>query len=115
MCKKFSFLRREFINCGCCYNVQAVQNFASEYLKTPLGEPVKDKKNKTKTELWVEKFYKKTTTLPEPFPHELVERLEKYLDVSDKQTLDDFSFFLPYGLFSYTLFMCLLLYYNNRL
>ena len=80
-----SFLRRKLISCGCCccFHVkQAVQNFASEYLKTPLGEPVKDKKNKTRTELWVEKFYKKTTTLPEPFPHELVERLEKYLDVS---------------------------------
>lgn len=96
--------------------MQAVQNFASEYLKTPLGEPVKDKKNKTKTELWVEKFYKKTTTLPEPFPHELVERLEKYLDVSDKQTLYDFSY-LPYGFFSYTICFCLLLlnYYKNRL
>ncbi|KFK23125.1 hypothetical protein AALP_AAs72355U000600 [Arabis alpina] len=67
---------------------EAVQNFASEYLKTPLGEPVKDKKNKTKTELWVEKFYKKTTTLPEPFPHELVERLEKYLDTVEEQLVD---------------------------
>ncbi|KAJ4912377.1 hypothetical protein Rs2_06998 [Raphanus sativus] len=67
---------------------EAVQNFASEYLKTPLGEPVKDKKNKTKTELWVEKFYKKTTTLPEPFPHELVERLEKYLDSVEEQLVD---------------------------
>ncbi|CAL5393478.1 unnamed protein product [Camellia sinensis] len=37
-----------------------VQIFAGEYLKTPLGEPVKGKKNKY-TELWVEKFYKKTT------------------------------------------------------
>ncbi|KAJ6295182.1 hypothetical protein OIU76_023148 [Salix suchowensis] len=61
---------------------EAVQTFAAEYLKTPLGEPVKGKKNKTTTELWLEKFYKKTTNLPEPFPHELVERLEKYLDVS---------------------------------
>ncbi|CAN6923198.1 unnamed protein product [Brassica oleracea] len=67
---------------------EAVQNFASEYLKTPLGEPVKDKKNKTRTELWVEKFYKKTTTLPEPFPHELVERLEKYLDSVEEQLVD---------------------------
>ncbi|WZY84940.1 hypothetical protein YC2023_031324 [Brassica napus] len=67
---------------------EAVQNFASEYLKTPLGEPVKDKKNKTRTELWVEKFYKKTTTLPEPFPHELVERLEKYLDTVEEQLVD---------------------------
>ena len=62
--------------------LQAVQSFASEYLKTPLGEPVKGKRNKSSTELWLEKFYKKTTNLPEPFPHELVERLEKYLDVS---------------------------------
>ncbi|CAA7032035.1 unnamed protein product [Microthlaspi erraticum] len=67
---------------------EAVQNFASDYLKTPLGEPVKDKKNKTKTELWVETFYKKTTTLPEPFPHELVERLEKYLDTVEEQLVD---------------------------
>ncbi|MBA0696703.1 hypothetical protein Goari_003234, partial [Gossypium aridum] len=59
---------------------EAVQSFAAEYLKTPLGEPVKGKKNKSTTELWLEKFYKKTTNLPEPFPHELVERLEKYLD-----------------------------------
>lgn len=61
---------------------QGVQNFADEHLKTSLGEPVKGKKNKTSTELWLEKFYKKTTNLPEPFPHELVERLEKYLDVT---------------------------------
>ncbi|KAH8496434.1 hypothetical protein H0E87_019265 [Populus deltoides] len=59
-----------------------VQTFAAEYLKTPLGEPVKGKKKKTTTELWLEKFYKKTTNLPEPFPHELVERWEKYIDVS---------------------------------
>lgn len=62
--------------------LQAVQTFASEYLKTPLGEPVKGKKNKSTTELWLEKFYKKTTNLPEPYPHELIDRLEKYLDVS---------------------------------
>jgi len=61
---------------------QTVQGFAAEYLKTPLGEPVKGKKEKSTTELWLEKFYKKTTNLPEPFPHELVERLEKYLNVS---------------------------------
>ncbi|KAL0414839.1 UNVERIFIED_CONTAM: hypothetical protein Sradi_1685600 [Sesamum radiatum] len=41
-------------------------------------EPVKGRKNKSSTELWLEKFYKKKTNLPEPFPHELVERLEKY-------------------------------------
>lgn len=43
---------------------------------------MKGKKNKTTTELWLEKFYKKETNMPEPFPHELVERLESYLDVS---------------------------------
>lgn len=59
-----------------------MEAFAGKYLRTPLGEPVKGKKNKTSTELWVEKFYKKETNLPEPFPHELVERLETYLDVS---------------------------------
>lgn len=63
-------------------SIQAVQSFATEHLKTPVGEPVKGKKNMSRTELWLEKFYKKTTNLPEPFPHELVERLEKYLDVS---------------------------------
>uniref|UniRef100_A0A5B7BXW3 DUF7906 domain-containing protein n=1 Tax=Davidia involucrata TaxID=16924 RepID=A0A5B7BXW3_DAVIN len=67
---------------------EAVQAFAGEYLKTPLGEPVKGKKNKTSTELWLEKFYKKTTNLPEPFPHELVERLEKYLDSLEEQLVD---------------------------
>ncbi|KAG6428284.1 hypothetical protein SASPL_112535 [Salvia splendens] len=59
---------------------EAVQAFAAEHLKTPLGEAVKGKKNKSSTDLWLEKFYKKKTNLPEPFPHELVERLEKYLD-----------------------------------
>ncbi|CAN1281621.1 hypothetical protein LINPERPRIM_LOCUS17803 [Linum perenne] len=67
---------------------ETVQLFASEYLKTPLGEPVKGKKNKTTTELWLEKFYKKTTNQPEPFPHELVERLEKYLDNIEEQLVD---------------------------
>ncbi|KAK1387481.1 Pleiotropic drug resistance protein 3 [Heracleum sosnowskyi] len=67
---------------------EAVQSFASEHLKTPLGEPVKGKKNKSSTELWLEKFYKKTTNLPEPFPHELVERLEKYLDGLEEQLVD---------------------------
>ncbi|KAL7144319.1 hypothetical protein ABFS83_07G004500 [Erythranthe nasuta] len=67
---------------------EAVQAFAAEHLKTPLGEPVKGKKNKSSTELWVEKFYKKKTNLPEPFPHELVERLEKYLDSLEEQLVD---------------------------
>ncbi|KAI3469273.1 hypothetical protein Pfo_025936 [Paulownia fortunei] len=67
---------------------EAVQAFAAKHLKTPLGEPVKGKKNKSSTELWLEKFYKKKTNLPEPFPHELVERLEKYLDSLEEQLVD---------------------------
>ncbi|XP_058077927.1 uncharacterized protein LOC131226190 [Magnolia sinica] len=67
---------------------EAVQAFAGEYLKTPLGEPVKGKKKKSNTELWLEKFYRKTTNLPEPFPHELVERLEQYLDSLEEQLVD---------------------------
>ncbi|KAJ7980405.1 Transmembrane protein [Quillaja saponaria] len=67
---------------------EAIQAFAAEYLKTPLGEPVKGKKEKTTTELWLEKFYKKTTNLPEPFPHELVDRLEKYLDGLEEHLVD---------------------------
>ncbi|KAH9290356.1 hypothetical protein KI387_034473, partial [Taxus chinensis] len=59
---------------------ELVQSFANEYLKTPLGEPVKGQRKKTTAELWLDKFYKKTTKLPEPFPHELVERLENYLN-----------------------------------
>lgn len=67
---------------------ETVQAFAAEYLKTPLGEPVKGKKEKSNTELWLEKFYKKTTNLPEPFPHELVDRLERYLDGLEEQLVD---------------------------
>ncbi|PNY08144.1 hypothetical protein L195_g004657, partial [Trifolium pratense] len=67
---------------------ETVQGFAAEYLKTPLGEPVKGKKEKSTTELWLEKFYKKTTNLPEPFPHELVDRLEKYLDGLEELLVD---------------------------
>ncbi|KAL9364861.1 hypothetical protein Peur_042734 [Populus x canadensis] len=52
-----------------------LRTIATEYLKPPLGEPVKGK-NKTTTKLWLEKFYQKTTNLPEPFLHELVERGE---------------------------------------
>lgn len=59
-----------------------IQSFAAEHLKTPLGEPIKGRKNKTVAEMWIEKFYKKKTNLPEPIPHELVEKLEQYLDVS---------------------------------
>ncbi|KAL5996480.1 hypothetical protein ACLOJK_026560 [Asimina triloba] len=67
---------------------EAVQAFAAQYLKTPLGEPVKGKKKKSATELWLEKFYKKTTNLPEPFPHEMVEQLEQYLDTLEEQLVD---------------------------
>ncbi|KAF3779477.1 hypothetical protein EJ110_NYTH41317 [Nymphaea thermarum] len=67
---------------------EAVQTFAGQYLKTPLGEPIKGKKKKSGTELWLEKFYKKTTNLPEPLPHDLVERLEKYLDSLEEQLVD---------------------------
>ncbi|KAL4560178.1 hypothetical protein LXL04_032327 [Taraxacum kok-saghyz] len=67
---------------------ESVEAFARDYLRTPLGEPVKGKKNKTTTELWLEKFYKKETNLPEPFPHELVERLETYLDSLEEQLVD---------------------------
>ncbi|ESW26387.1 hypothetical protein PHAVU_003G115600 [Phaseolus vulgaris] len=67
---------------------ETVQTFAAEYLKTPLGESVKGKKEKSNTDLWLEKFYKKTTNLPEPFPHELVDRLEKYLDGLEEQLVD---------------------------
>uniref|UniRef100_R7WEQ5 Uncharacterized protein n=1 Tax=Aegilops tauschii TaxID=37682 RepID=R7WEQ5_AEGTA len=67
---------------------ESVQSFASDHLKTPLGEPVKGNKNKSSTELWVEKFYKKVTTMPEPFPHGLVERLEEYLDRLEEQLVD---------------------------
>ncbi|CAN6468995.1 unnamed protein product [Victoria cruziana] len=67
---------------------EAVQTFAGKYLKTPLGEPVKGKKRKSGTELWLDKFYKKTINLPEPLPHDLVERLEKYLDSLEEQLVD---------------------------
>uniref|UniRef100_A0A804QL54 Uncharacterized protein n=1 Tax=Zea mays TaxID=4577 RepID=A0A804QL54_MAIZE len=65
-----------------------VQSFASEHLKMPLEELVKGNKNKSTTELWVEKFYKKVTNLPEPFPHDLVEKLEEYLDKLEGQPVD---------------------------
>ncbi|KAL5210768.1 hypothetical protein ABZP36_006391 [Zizania latifolia] len=67
---------------------ESVQSFASEHLKTPLGEPVKGNKNKSSTELWIEKFYKKVTSMPEPFPHDLVEHLEEYLDRLEGQLVD---------------------------
>jgi hypothetical protein len=64
---------------------EAVQSFTNEQLKTPLGEPVKGQRKKSTAELWLDKFYKKTTNLPEPFPHELVERLENFLDNLEEQ------------------------------
>ncbi|KAJ6902777.1 hypothetical protein NC651_020303 [Populus alba x Populus x berolinensis] len=70
-----------------------LRTIAAEYLKTPLGEPVKGK-NKTTTKLWLEKFYQKTTNLPEPFPLELAERLEKYLDRLEEHLVDLSSFFV---------------------
>ncbi|EPS65610.1 hypothetical protein M569_09167, partial [Genlisea aurea] len=67
---------------------QAVQAFVAEHLKTPVGEPVKGKKNKTTTELWLEKFIKKKTNLPEPFPHEFVQGLEADLDSREEQLVE---------------------------
>jgi hypothetical protein len=86
-CNSAYFLFTYFLKCAESITtisglVQFVQSFASEHLKTPLEELVKGNKNKSTTELWVEKFYKKVTNLPEPFPHDLVEKLEEYLDVS---------------------------------
>ncbi|KAI9070511.1 hypothetical protein K1719_036769 [Acacia pycnantha] len=69
-------------------SAETIQAFAAEYLKTPLGEPVKGKREKSTTKLWLVKFYKKTTNVPEPFPHELVDRLEKYLDGLEEQLVD---------------------------
>lgn len=62
-----------------------IQRFVSEYLRTPLGEPVKEERKKNKVELWIDQFSKQTTTLPAPLPHEKVERLEKYLDNLEEQ------------------------------
>ncbi|MFS7901474.1 hypothetical protein Hanom_Chr01g00000091 [Helianthus anomalus] len=67
---------------------KSVEAFAGEFLRTPLGEPVKGKKNKTTAQLWLEKLYKKETNLPEPFPHELVDRLETYLDSLEEELVD---------------------------
>ncbi|KAM0065872.1 hypothetical protein Hdeb2414_s0003g00119471 [Helianthus debilis subsp. tardiflorus] len=67
---------------------KSVEAFAGEFLRTPLGEPVKGKKNKTSAQLWLEKLYKKETNLPEPFPHELVDRLETYLDSLEEELVD---------------------------
>ncbi|CAA7388263.1 unnamed protein product [Spirodela intermedia] len=67
---------------------EMVQSFAAEHLKTPLGEPVKGRKNRSVAELWLDKFYKKVTTLPEPFPHQLVDTLEQYLDKLEEHLVD---------------------------
>ncbi|MCO5582490.1 hypothetical protein L7F22_036387 [Adiantum nelumboides] len=65
-----------------------IQAFTSEHLKTPLGEPVKTPSKKTTAELWLDKFYKKTTNMPEPLPHELVVRVESYLDKLEEQLVE---------------------------
>ncbi|KAI5081905.1 hypothetical protein GOP47_0001648 [Adiantum capillus-veneris] len=65
-----------------------IQAFASEHLKTTLGEPVKTPSKKTTAELWLDKFYKKTTNMPEPLPHELVVRIESYLDKLEEQLVE---------------------------
>eukprot|EP00250_Pteridium_aquilinum_P008214 c17771_g1_i3 orf=536-2992(-) len=65
-----------------------IQAFASEHLKTTLGEPVKSPSKKSTAELWLDKFYKKSTNMPEPLPHELVVRLEGYLDKLEEQLVE---------------------------
>jgi len=60
--------------------IEAVQSFTNELLKTPLGEAVEGQWKKLTADLWLGKLYKKATNLPEPSPHEPVERLQKYLD-----------------------------------
>lgn len=62
-----------------------IQAFISEHLRTPMGEEVKGEKKKNKVELWIDKFYKKTTALPAPLPHEKMERLENYLSTLEDQ------------------------------
>uniref|UniRef100_A0A7I4FQ67 DUF7906 domain-containing protein n=1 Tax=Physcomitrium patens TaxID=3218 RepID=A0A7I4FQ67_PHYPA len=62
-----------------------IQEFVSDFLRTPLGEEVKGEKEKNKVELWIDKFYKKRTSLPAPVPHEKVERLENYLSTLEDQ------------------------------
>jgi hypothetical protein len=66
-------------------STEKVQAFVSKFLETPLGNPVKGEKKKSKAELWIDKFYKQTTTLPAPLPHKKVERLESYLDHLEQQ------------------------------
>ncbi|KAJ7566052.1 hypothetical protein O6H91_02G086100 [Diphasiastrum complanatum] len=68
-------------------STESVQSFANKYLRTPLGDAMIHK-NKSSAELWIDKFYKKTTNLPEPFPHEVVEQLETYLDELEKKLVD---------------------------
>lgn len=62
-----------------------IQDFISDYLRTPLGDEVKGEKQKNKVELWIDKFYKKRTALPAPLPHDKVERLENYLSTLEDQ------------------------------
>lgn len=67
---------------------ESIQAFTSEHLKTPLGEPVKSLSKKSTAELWLDKFYKKSTNMPEPLPHDLVVRLEGYLDKLEEQLVE---------------------------
>lgn len=62
-----------------------IQQFVSDYLRTPLGNTVRGEKEKNKVELWIDKFYTKRTALPAPLPHEKVERLENYLSTLEDQ------------------------------
>ncbi|XP_024519591.1 uncharacterized protein LOC9646786 [Selaginella moellendorffii] len=69
-------------------STESIQSFTNEFLKTPLGEPVKGKKPQSVAGLWLDKFYKKTTNLPMPIPHELVQQLETYLDELETQLVE---------------------------
>lgn len=66
-------------------STDSIQEFVSEFLRTPLGKHVRGEKEKNKVELWIDKFYKKRTALPAPLPHEKVERLENYLNTLEDQ------------------------------
>lgn len=67
---------------------ETIQAFASEHLKSPLGEPVKSQSKKSTADLWLDRFYKRSTNMPEPFPHDLVVRLEGYLDKLEEQLVE---------------------------
>lgn len=67
---------------------EMVQTFVGEFLRTPIGKPVKGRAKRNSGQVWLDMFYKKTTNLPEPVPHELVERVEKYLDSLEEKLVD---------------------------